>query len=239
MSTPRCGYDDAAVIDKDLLLARGPLSYRAPHLVTSRVGMAKSEYSKDDVVSTLLADPFAYDAPAESADPVTDQLVTRFTGLEDYTNKLLKDVTQFRDAVDKLLSSSNDFATGFTTIFSPIGGESPYEFENKFPNAKATIQHIGEYQAAFDDLKDTIAPELELVDSRVVGPAKELHEYVKKIRKTITKREHKVSLLILTHIFEMLLTYTTLVTICLVARRLRPTQQQLHQATRKEGQVTK
>lgn len=106
----------------------------------------------------------------------------------------MKDVTQFRDAVDKLLSSSNDFAIGFTTIFSPIGGESPYEFENKFPNAKATIQHIGEYQAAFDDLKDTIAPELELVDSRVVAPAKEFQEYVKKIRKTITKREHKVGL---------------------------------------------
>jgi amphiphysin len=113
--------------------------------------------------------------------------------MEDYTSKLLKDVTQFRDAVDKLLSSSNDFATGFTTLFSPIGGESPYEFENKFPNAKATIQHIGEYQAAFDDLKETIRPELELVDSRVVGPAKELQDYVKKIRKTITKREHKVS----------------------------------------------
>ncbi|KAK9895970.1 BAR-domain-containing protein [Cystobasidium minutum MCA 4210] len=142
---------------------------RAPHLVTSRVGMAK-----------------------KSADPVTDQLVTRFAGLEDYTTKLVKDVTQFRDAVDKLLSSSNDFAIGFTTIFSPIGGESPYEFENKFPNAKATIQHIGEYQAAFDDLKDTIAPELELVDSRVVAPAKEFQEYVKKIRKTITKREHKL-----------------------------------------------
>jgi amphiphysin len=118
--------------------------------------------------------------------------VTRFAGLEDYTMKLVKDVTQFRDAVDKLLSSSTDFAHGFTTLFSPIGGESAYEFESKFPQAKATIQHIGEYSAAFDDLKDTIAPELELVDSRVVTPAKELQDFVKKIRKTITKREHKV-----------------------------------------------
>lgn len=152
---------------------------------------------------------------------MTDQLVTRFTGLEDYTTKLLKDVTQFRDAVDKLLSSSNDFATGFTTIFSPIGGESPYEFENKFPNAKATIQHIGEYQAAFDDLKDTIAPELELVDSRVVGPAKELHEYVKKIRKTITKREHKVGLALCRLVCSSTCSLKpTSLPICLVARRL-------------------
>lgn len=134
-------------------------------------------------------------ANVESSDAVTDQLVLRFAGFEDYANKLVKDVTQFRDAVDSLLSSSTDFARGFTVLFSPIGGEAQYEFESKFPNAKATIQHIGEYQAAFDELKMTIQPELELVDSRVVGPSKELQENIKRIRKTITKREHKVCLL--------------------------------------------
>ena len=129
---------------------------------------------------------------SESSDAVTDGLVQRFTGLEDYTAKLLKDATAFRDAVNTLLSSSTDFAHDFTTIFSPIGGESHYEFENKFPQAKLTIQNIGEYSASFDELKETIRPEVELIESRILAPAKELSEYVKKIRKTITKREHKV-----------------------------------------------
>lgn len=119
----------------------------------------------------------------------------RFTGLEDYTAKLMKDANAFRDAVNTLLSSSTDFAHDFTTIFSPIGGESPYDFEGKFPQAKLTIDNIGEYSASFDELKETIRPEVELIESRIIAPVKELSEYVKKIRKTITKREHKVSLL--------------------------------------------
>ena len=56
----------------------------------------------------------------------------RFTGVEDHVQRLVKDSTAFRDAVNTLMSSSNDFAHGFTTIFQPIGGESHYEFENKF-----------------------------------------------------------------------------------------------------------
>ena len=128
----------------------------------------------------------------ESSDPVTDGLIQRFTGMEDHVGKLNKDATAFRDAVNSLLSSSTDFAHGFTTLFSPIGGESSYEFESKFPNAKLTIQHIGEYDASFDELKETIRPEIELIESRILAPVKELNEFVKKVRKTITKREHKV-----------------------------------------------
>lgn len=73
----------------------------------------------------------------ESSDPVTDALVQRFTGIEDHVNKLVKDSTAFRDSVQMLMSSSNDFAHSFTTVFSPIGGESSYEFENKFVRRRA------------------------------------------------------------------------------------------------------
>jgi len=128
----------------------------------------------------------------KSSDPKTDELVRHFAVIESHSQTLMKDSTAFRDAVASLLSSSTDFAHGFNTIFSPIGGESSYDFENKFPGAKLTIQHIGEYTEAFDELKETIRPEVELIESRVLAPAKELSEYVKKVRKTITKREHKL-----------------------------------------------
>jgi amphiphysin len=39
---------------------------------------------------------------------------------------------------------------------------------------------------------DTLAPELELIESRIVNPCKELQEICKKIRKSCTKRDHKL-----------------------------------------------
>ena len=41
-------------------------------------------------------------------------------------------------------------------------------------------------------IPETLAPELDLIDTRIVHPSKELVDICKKIRKTITKREHKL-----------------------------------------------
>ena len=42
-------------------------------------------------------------------------------------------------------------------------------------------------------MKTLIAPELELIDGRIQGPTKELQSVLRHIRKSITKREHKVN----------------------------------------------
>ena len=42
------------------------------------------------------------------------------------------------------------------------------------------------------DLRVAILPELELIQSRISGPCKELQGVMKIIRKNITKRDHKV-----------------------------------------------
>lgn len=42
------------------------------------------------------------------------------------------------------------------------------------------------------DITDTLAPELELIESRIVQPCKDLNEICKKIRKTCVKRDHKL-----------------------------------------------
>lgn len=49
------------------------------------------------------------------------------------------------------------------------------------------------YEAIFDEMKTLIAPELDLIDSRIGGPTKELQTVLRTIRKSITKREHKVN----------------------------------------------
>jgi amphiphysin len=130
--------------------------------------------------------------------------------LEDHAGKLAKDSKAFRDSVhgngwvlywpafwgltgmvQGMLYSSTDFATAFTTVFSPIGGED--SLEKRYPDAATTIQHIASYQSAMSELKDAINPELELIDSRIVAPIKDYQELLKKVRKSITKREHKAS----------------------------------------------
>lgn len=41
-------------------------------------------------------------------------------------------------------------------------------------------------------MAETLAPELELIDARIVSPCKDLNDICRRIRKTITKREHKL-----------------------------------------------
>ncbi|KAG5649556.1 hypothetical protein H0H81_003102 [Sphagnurus paluster] len=42
-----------------------------------------------------------------------------------------------------------------------------------------------------EEMRSLVAPELELIESRIMGPLKELQNTMKLIRKTITKRDHK------------------------------------------------
>ncbi|GAA5961939.1 hypothetical protein JCM8115_001617 [Rhodotorula mucilaginosa] len=140
---------------------------RAPHMLGSKVGMGKT-----------------------SVDAETNEIVRRFAGLEEYTAKLVKDTSAFRDAVATMLTSQTGFATAFTTLFSPLQGETSLTATH--PYAETTLRNIDQYQEFMVELREAIEPEIELVDARVTAPLKEYQELLKKIRKTITKREHKL-----------------------------------------------
>ena len=66
----------------------------------------------------------------------------------------------------------------------------------KHPEAEHTIKHVDQYEGIMDELKTAVVPELELIESRILGPIKELQGIMKTIRKSITKRDHKVGLLV-------------------------------------------
>lgn len=89
-----------------------------------------------------------------------------------------------------MLVSQAGFGTAFATIFQPIMNEA--SLTSAHPEAATTLRNIAGYQDLMAELRDAIQPELELVDSRVTAPLKEYQELVKKVRKTVTKREHKV-----------------------------------------------
>ena len=89
-----------------------------------------------------------------------------------------------------LFTGAGGFAEHFSALFRPIQGE--YDLLGKFPDAAHTIKNVDQYQGMFEELKQTIVPELELIESRIIGPVKELQVILKTIRKMITKRDHKV-----------------------------------------------
>jgi len=89
-----------------------------------------------------------------------------------------------------LFTAGAGYGAHFTVIFQPIAGE--YDLIGKHPDSEHTIRNVSKYETAMLELRDLIGPELELIESRIAGPAKELQSVMKLIRKTITKRDHKV-----------------------------------------------
>ncbi|KAJ6569581.1 hypothetical protein B0H19DRAFT_1209479 [Mycena capillaripes] len=140
---------------------------RTPFNVTSKIGMAK-----------------------KSTDPEFDDYQRHFGTMEKAAEKLLKDTKSFTDAVNGLFTSGAGFATHFSTIFHPISGE--YDLIGKNPDAAQTIRSVSKYETAMEELRSAVGPELELIESRIVGPTKELQQVMKTIRKSITKRDHKL-----------------------------------------------
>jgi len=136
-------------------------------MVTSKVGMSK-----------------------KSNDPEFDDYQRHFASMEKAVEKLIKDTKAFTDSVNGLFTSGAGFATHFSTIFHPISGE--YDLIGKHPEASHTIKSVDKFETAMGDLRSSVAPELELIESRIVSPTKEFQGVMKTIRKSITKRDHKL-----------------------------------------------
>ncbi|KAF9015394.1 hypothetical protein BDQ17DRAFT_1229697 [Cyathus striatus] len=141
---------------------------RTPFAVTSKIGMSK-----------------------KSVDPEFEEYHRHFSALEKATEKLIKDTKAFSEAVSSLFEAGAGYSTHVSIVFQPIAGE--YDLIGKHPDAEHTIRNVGKYQTAMEEMRSLIGPELELINSRILGPAKEFQSVLKTIRKTITKREHKLT----------------------------------------------
>ncbi|KAF8525245.1 BAR-domain-containing protein [Hysterangium stoloniferum] len=141
---------------------------RTPHLMTSKVGMSK-----------------------KSNDPEFDEYHRKFTSMESSIEKLLKDTKAYSENVNTMLQSGQQWSIHFANIFRPLSGE--FDIAEKHPAAGNTLQNTDIYQATMEELKEALAPELELIQTKIYAPAKELQGILKQIRKTITKRDHKLT----------------------------------------------
>lgn len=140
---------------------------RTPFAVTSRMGMAK-----------------------KSSDPEFEEWNRQFIAMENAADRLLKDTKAFVEATNNLFTAAAGFGARFAAIFQPIGGE--HDLHVNHPNSARTIRDVSTYERSTEELKTSVAPELELIESRIIGPIKELQNIMKLMRKTITKRDHKL-----------------------------------------------
>lgn len=89
-----------------------------------------------------------------------------------------------------LFTSGASYAAHFAVVLQPIPGE--HDLIGKHPEASQSIRSVLKYESAMEEMRSVIGPELELITSRILAPAKEFQSVMKLVRKSITKRDHKV-----------------------------------------------
>lgn len=90
-----------------------------------------------------------------------------------------------------MLSSQIEFAKAIEEVYKPISGRVSDPDSITPEGNPEGIQACEEYQNIVRELQATLAPELEMIQARVIGPADELLNIIKVAQKTTQKRQHK------------------------------------------------
>lgn len=90
-----------------------------------------------------------------------------------------------------MLNHQIEFSQAMTEVYKPISGRMSDPDSLKIEGNPEGIRACEEYEAVVKDLQETLAPELDMIETRVIRPATELLDVIKVIRKTAVKREHK------------------------------------------------
>ncbi|PGH08333.1 hypothetical protein AJ79_06020 [Helicocarpus griseus UAMH5409] len=124
-------------------------------------------------------------------DPIYIDADRRFTDLEKETKKLHDESKKYFDAINGMLNHQIQFSEAIKELYKPISGRAS-DPESALPEGnQAGIDACCDYEAIVRELQETLEPELELINSRIVHPAEELLEIIKIIRKVGVKRQHK------------------------------------------------
>lgn len=90
-----------------------------------------------------------------------------------------------------MLNHQIEFSKAMTELYKPISGRASDPNSYAEEGNPEGIQACEEYEAIVRDLQETLAPELEMINSRIISPADQLLEVIKVIRKVAGKRDHK------------------------------------------------
>ncbi|TKA80764.1 hypothetical protein B0A55_02703 [Friedmanniomyces simplex] len=115
----------------------------------------------------------------------------RFADLETETKRLHDESRKYFDAINGMLDHQIEFSQACAEIYKPISGRASDPDSYVIDGNPEGIRACEEYEKIVQELKASLQPELELIESRVVKPADELSDIVKAVRKTAAKRDHK------------------------------------------------
>ena len=90
-----------------------------------------------------------------------------------------------------MLNHQIGFSRAIAEIYKPISGRMSDPDSYVAEGNDAGIEACDEYEKVVQELKTTLAPELEMIEQRVIAPANELLGIIKAVRKTTVKRGHK------------------------------------------------
>jgi amphiphysin len=90
-----------------------------------------------------------------------------------------------------MLSHQIEYSKALAELYKPISGRPSDPNSYKDEGNPEGIRACEQYEEIVRDLQQTLAPELETIDTRIVGPANQLLDIMKLVRKTATKRDHK------------------------------------------------
>lgn len=115
----------------------------------------------------------------------------RFQELERETKRLHDESKKYFDAINGMLSHQIEFSKAMTELYKPISGRASDPSTYTIEGNPEGIQACEDYEAIVRDLQESLAPELEMINHRVISPADQLLEVIKVIRKVAVKRDHK------------------------------------------------
>ncbi|UNI15762.1 BAR adaptor protein Hob1, variant 2 [Purpureocillium takamizusanense] len=127
----------------------------------------------------------------QTKDAVYIDAERRFQELETETKKLHDESKKYFEAINGMLNHQIEFSQAMTEIYKPISGRMSDPDSMRIEGNPEGINACEEYEAVVKELQETLAPELDMIESRVIRPANELLDVIKVIRKTALKREHK------------------------------------------------
>lgn len=124
-------------------------------------------------------------------DPIYTDAERRFEELEKETKKLHDESKKYFNAINSMLTHQIEFSKAVAEIYKPISGRmsDPDSFIQE-GNAEG-IRACDEYEGIVKELQETLKPELEMIETRVIKPADELMVIIKAVRKIALKRDHK------------------------------------------------
>lgn len=124
-------------------------------------------------------------------DAVYQDAERRFKEIETETKKLSDESKKYFNAVNGMLDYQIDFSKAFEEIYKPISGRLSDPSSTVPEDNPEGIQAAEQYREVVKELKETLKPDLELIEKRIVEPAKELLQVIASIRKMAVKRDHK------------------------------------------------